>query len=79
MQYTATIGTHPKDEATASRLLQLLEVEMREGENDRGSFHAKHHDKEITITVQAADSVALRAILVSVTKILTVHEKIEQQ
>lgn len=62
----------------ADHLLQLLKVEEREGENDRASFHVEKKQDSIIIAVNADDSVALRATMVSLTKVLTIHEKIDR-
>jgi tRNA threonylcarbamoyladenosine modification (KEOPS) complex Pcc1 subunit len=60
------------------KLVSLLHVEEQEGEKDRSSYFAKMHGPEVIIDVHAQDSVALRATLVSITKILTVHEKVTE-
>lgn len=62
--------------AGAEKLEKLLALESREGENDRAEFKVEKSGDSVTIRVSAADSVALRACLVSVTKILTIHERI---
>lgn len=78
MECSATITVTPKDEAQAKRLLQLLTIESGEGESSRGSFRARKDVASIVIDVSASDSVALRATLVAATKILTVHEKVNE-
>ena len=45
---------------------------------DRSSFDIKQGDGYLIFNIQAEDSVALRATLNSITKLLTVYEKMEE-
>lgn len=48
-----------------------------ESNHDRSSFEIKEGEGYLIFNIKAEDSVALRATLNSITKLLTVYEKIE--
>jgi tRNA threonylcarbamoyladenosine modification (KEOPS) complex Pcc1 subunit len=75
MEYSATISVSGAD---PGKLEKLLSLESREGENDRASFTVSKEKDTVNIRVKADDSVALRATLVSITKILTIQERMQQ-
>jgi tRNA threonylcarbamoyladenosine modification (KEOPS) complex Pcc1 subunit len=57
------------------KLLKCFETEQ--GKEDRSKFEIKEEAKKLKFIIEAEDSVALRATLNSITKLLTVYEKID--
>jgi tRNA threonylcarbamoyladenosine modification (KEOPS) complex Pcc1 subunit len=65
-------------EITANNDKKLLKCfETEQGKEDRSKFEIKEEAKKIKFMIEAEDSVALRATLNSITKLLTVYEKID--
>lgn len=56
-------------------LYKIFSVEDKDFGSDRASYEVSFKDNILTITVLAKDSVALRSVLNTVTKIITVYEK----
>ena len=49
-----------------------------EGKQKRSKYTIKKQEDHVLFQIEAEDSVALRAIMNSITKLLTVHEKMEK-
>jgi tRNA threonylcarbamoyladenosine modification (KEOPS) complex Pcc1 subunit len=60
------------------KLHKIFKVEETESINNRASWTLSKSNDELIFNVQAKDSVALRAVLNSITKLLTVYEKMEK-
>ncbi|MFH1505403.1 MAG: KEOPS complex subunit Pcc1 [archaeon] len=58
-----------------NNIYRLLSVETRQTTNQRASFSLQRKKDELSVKIQAQDSVALRATLNTITKIFTVYEK----
>lgn len=56
-------------------IYECFQVEQKE--QDRSKFEIKKEEDGVLFLVEANDSVALRATLNSITKLLTVYEKIK--
>ncbi len=67
--------TELKVYGNTKKILECFKPE--ENKQDRSSFDIKEGDGYLIFNIQAEDSVALRATLNSITKLLTVYEKIE--
>ncbi len=57
----------------SKKLYDCFQPEILEG--DRASVDLEKKEKYLLFKIKAKDSVALRAIINSITKLLTVHEK----
>ncbi len=71
MRFSALI----KVSGDVKSLEQLFSSELRESKNDRASFKIKNDKRDLLIEVVANDSTALRAMLNSISKLLTIYEK----
>lgn len=71
---TTVIKVDDKD----GSLERLFAAERQELLNDRASYSVSSGDGTATITVEAQDATALRAVLNSVCKTLIVHEKVSK-
>ena len=58
-------------------IFQLFEAETNRIIKDRASWNLKKKKDHLLIEIKAKDSTALKSILNSMTKILTVYEKME--
>jgi len=67
--YQAVITTEDN-----SGLFQALKPE--ESQNPRSSVKIKKNKNKIEIVIKAGDAVSLRALLASISRLLTVHEKV---
>lgn len=56
-------------------LEKLFSFEDKEFQNERASYTTKHENDELTFIIKAKDSTALRSVLNTITKLLSVHEK----
>lgn len=56
-------------------LYKIFSVEDKDFGSDRASYEVDFKKNILTINVKAKDSVALRSVLNTVTKIITVYEK----
>lgn len=56
-------------------LYKIFSVEDKDFGSDRASYDISLEKNVLTINVKAKDSVALRSVLNTVTKIITVYEK----
>lgn len=72
MRYRAEI----KINGDAEKIIECFEPEL--SKKDRSSFDIKKQKDHVLIEVEASDSVALRATLNAITKLLTVYENIEK-
>lgn len=72
MRYTAEIIAT----GDSSMLYDSLLPEVKEAKRDRSEFNIHKIKEGVKIKVSAADSVALRATLNNITKLLEVYEKI---
>ena len=73
MDYSATITVFHEPE----KLLQALNPELsRMAVADRSILKVKQNKQSIEFIINAKDSTALRAVLNSITKLLTVYEKV---
>ena len=70
MRLVADIVVYDKD---PDKLLKVFGPEV--SKKDRSGFDIKESKGKVTFLVSARDSVALRATLNSITKLLTVYEK----
>ncbi|PLW79917.1 hypothetical protein C0585_05415 [Candidatus Woesearchaeota archaeon] len=61
----------PKD------LLEIFEPEMKNSINDRALYNLTALENSVKFDIEAKDSVSLRAVLNSITKLLTVYEKLK--
>lgn len=68
---TATI-TIKKD---AKELEKLFSFEDKEFQNERAKYETELKNQELTFKIQAKDSNALRSVLNTITKLITIHEK----
>ena len=73
MKYSATITA----DIPADDILQVIKAEQ-DSSYSRASWTVKEEGGRISFDVTAQDSVALRAMLTSITKILTIYEKIKK-
>jgi len=64
-------------EKSPEKLLKVFEPEV--SKKDRSGFDVKAGQDKVSFVVDATDSVALRATLNSITKLLTVYEKVSGQ
>ena len=58
-----------------SNIKKLLDTEQKHTNNQRSSFKIQQTKEKLSILAVADDSVALRATLNTITKILTIYEK----
>jgi tRNA threonylcarbamoyladenosine modification (KEOPS) complex Pcc1 subunit len=75
MKFKASIGFKNKN---IENLHKIFKVEQTETINNRANWTLTKIDEEIIFDIKAKDSVALRAVLNSITKLLTVYEKMEK-
>ncbi|MCF7866168.1 CTAG/PCC1 family protein [Candidatus Woesearchaeota archaeon] len=59
-------------------LINAFKAEEKEFPNKRAKYKIESDKKIIKFTAEAKDSVALRSVLTAITKILSIHEKIDQ-
>ena len=62
----------------AEILEKIFSMEEKEFSNERASYKVVLKDNCLEFDVQAKDSVALRSVLNTITKILTVYEKTKE-
>ena len=72
MKYSSEI----KVTGDIDKIIKCFEPEV--GKKDRSSFNIKKEKNHALIEIDASDSVALRATLNSITKLLTVYENMEK-
>jgi tRNA threonylcarbamoyladenosine modification (KEOPS) complex Pcc1 subunit len=60
----------------SKKLYDCFQPEILEG--DRASVELKKEKEYLLFKIKAKDSIALRAIMNSISKLLTVHEKIKK-
>lgn len=68
---TANIALEDEDE----KLEKLFSLEDKKLSNNRAEYIVTRTGKNLHINVKADDSVALRSILTSITRVLTIDEK----
>jgi len=74
MNYKSVISVDvdkPKD------LLEIFEPELKTSINDRASYNLTVLENSVKFDIEAKDSVSLRSVLNSITKLLTVYEKLK--
>ena len=74
MNYESTISLkieNPKE------LLEIFGPELKDTINNRASYRLKEEKGTLKFIITAKDSVSLRSTLNSITKLLTVYEKIK--
>ena len=59
-------------------LIEVFAPEDKSLSNGRGEYTITTDEENITFTITASDAVALRAIMSSVTKVLSIHHKMNQ-
>lgn len=59
-------------------LKKLFDTEKSKSKNDRASYTTKMVGKDFCITIEASDSTAFRAMLNTISKLLTIYEKTEE-
>jgi tRNA threonylcarbamoyladenosine modification (KEOPS) complex Pcc1 subunit len=62
-------------EDNVDELEKLFSLEDKVFSNDRAKYEVKKKEGKFVIDVSAKDSVALRSVLTSITRVLTVNEK----
>ena len=72
MKYSAEIQVHDDIEDNLEKLYNCLLPEIHE--RGRGSVTIEKKEKRLDINIHAEDSVALRAIMNSMTQMLTIFE-----
>lgn len=72
MNYKATLEAF----GDCKKIMAAFEAEEKRNE-DRSSLNIREEKEKIIFDIQAKDSVALRATLNNITKLLTVFEKME--
>ena len=72
MKYSAEIQVHDTLENSIERLYKCLMPEIHK--RGRGSVAIEKNDKRLDINIHAEDSVALRAVMNSITQMLTIFE-----
>ena len=72
MKFLAEIQAHDEIEDNIEKLYRCLLPEIHK--RGRGSVTIEKKDKRLDIKIQAEDSVALRAIMNSMTQMLTIFE-----
>jgi tRNA threonylcarbamoyladenosine modification (KEOPS) complex Pcc1 subunit len=72
MQYKGELIVEDVD---AEKLYSVFLPELENGLKDRSEFSVEKHGHKLKILIQAKDSVALRATLNTITKLLTIYEK----
>lgn len=75
MNYTSTILVKTKDHKD---LLEIFEPELKNMINSRASYNIEEEKGSLKFTITAKDSVSLRSTLNSITKLLTVYEKLKE-
>ncbi len=60
---------------SSPELEQLLRSEAASFTHGRASYAVERKGKELRITIEAADAVALRTVVTSVTRVINIHEK----
>ena len=84
MKYTATLKVSCEESDSQARLgtsdaEKIVECFKHEiNEKNRANFTIKQEKDYVLFEINAEDSVALRATLNSITKLLTTYEKIEE-
>ncbi|MFP4524068.1 MAG: KEOPS complex subunit Pcc1 [Candidatus Woesearchaeota archaeon] len=68
---TATISVPDKED----HVRRVFAAEQQELLNERASYSVAHEDGVATVTVEAKDATALRAVVNSVCKVLITYEK----
>lgn len=68
MMYKASISTELD-------VYDAFRAELKDVKGDRSEYRIKKTGKGTEFEIKAKDSVALRAVLNSITKLLSVHEK----
>ena len=73
MEYEATLEIREDP----VRLVKSFGPELKDEDTDRSKVRVKKTKSGIIVQVTAADSVALRAVLVNLTKLCTVYEQMK--
>ena len=73
MKLKSTIEINDKD---PKKLIECFKPEMTD--DKRSNFKLKEKENSVLFEIESKDSVALRATLNSITKLLTVYEKMEK-
>lgn len=60
------------------QLEKLFSFEEKKFQNDRAKYETKRTKNGLEFKIMAKDSVALRSVLNTITKIITVHEKTKE-
>lgn len=58
-------------------LLEIFNPELKDSINDRATYNVECDRNKVIFNIQAKDSVSLRSTLNSITKLLTVYEKLK--
>jgi tRNA threonylcarbamoyladenosine modification (KEOPS) complex Pcc1 subunit len=74
MNYYSSILIKTKD---PSGLIEIFEPEQRNSARDRSSYKIEKDKEGVRFEIEAMDSVSLRSTLNSITKLLTVYEKLK--
>ncbi|MGM5481279.1 MAG: KEOPS complex subunit Pcc1 [Nanobdellota archaeon] len=77
MKLESTITAYGSDAADAQRIKTLFETEDKVLSNNRARYTISIKDSNVVFAIAADDSVALRAALNAITKILTIYTKME--
>ncbi|NQV09069.1 hypothetical protein HQ529_04415 [Candidatus Woesearchaeota archaeon] len=73
MRYTAKLIVHEDPK----KILKILKPELKQPKSQRAEFKLKKTKDYVEFNITATDSVAMRSVLNSITKLLTVYEKIK--
>jgi len=68
---TLNIYDSPKD------LAKCFSPELRSMKHDRSTFRLEEHEDHVTFHVEAKDATAFRATLNSISKLITVYERMQ--
>jgi tRNA threonylcarbamoyladenosine modification (KEOPS) complex Pcc1 subunit len=59
----------------SAEIEKLFSFEEKEFQNERAKYETKLENGELKFIIEAKDSIALRSVLNTITKLLSVHEK----
>ena len=75
MNYNSTINIKLKK---PKELLKIFQPELKNSINDRSNYKIQEKKDSLNFIIFAKDSVSLRSVLNSITKLLTIYEKLHK-
>ncbi|MBU1855205.1 MAG: CTAG/PCC1 family protein [Nanoarchaeota archaeon] len=74
MKYSAKIIVKGEPD----NIIELFKPEIKEFQNKRASYELEKKGEQVEFNIKAQDSTALRSVINSITKNLTVYEKVSE-